>query len=146
LPYIRKHFAIAYFLVAIAVMIINPLLQIFAKISLSNTAGVVELIPAIFYAGVKFAERNDTTPTSRVLWKTSLELAIIEAAISLALAAALSLAFSGSSPMSEIDALLNEAPIWLFSGILIVMTLFHMLLIRFILPTAIRSRWKSLKR
>ena len=146
MPHIRKHFAIAYFLVTIAVMIIDPLLQVFAKISLSNTAGVIELIPAIFYVGTKFAEQNDAIPASRALWKISLELTLIATAISLVLTVALMLAFSGSGPMSEIDTLLNEAPIGLFAGALIFSILFHTLLIRFILPTAIRSRWKGLKR
>jgi hypothetical protein len=146
LPHVRKHFAIAYLLLSIAVMIIDPLLQIFAKISIPDTAGVIELIPAIFYVRVKFAEQNDMLPASRALWKSSLELTLIATAISFVLTVALMLAFSGTGRMSEIDALIKKAPIGLFAGALIISIAFHTLLIRFIMPMAIRSRWKGLTR
>lgn len=143
---IHKHFAITFFIVAVALVVIDALLQALAQVSIPNASGVIELIPAVFYAGMRFSEQNDALPNSRQLWRIALELSLIALVISLFIAGALMLAFSGSEEMSEIDWFFTEVPVGLLVVALMFGVLLYTLVTRFTLPMAMRSGLKTRKR
>lgn len=142
---LKIHFSVAYFLVAIGLMVVDAILQLVAQVRFPDPAGVVTLIPAVWYAGSRYAEHNDSMPQPGPLWMLSLELALIATVISLAIAAALMLFFSGSEAMSDFDSVF-EMPFPLLVTGLFFSALIAALVIRFSLPMAIRSGFKRPKR
>lgn len=138
---LQKHFAAVYFIVAIALIVVDAVLQIVAQARVPDPGGVVEMVPAVFYAGTRHAERNNALPQSRQLWKLSLELALIAVLISFAIAAVLMLAFSGTEAMSDMDTLF-AAPIGVLAGGVIFSFVLSTLIVRILLPMAMRSGLK----
>jgi len=131
--------------VAITLIALDAVLQIVAQARLPNPAGVVELVPAVFYSCMRYAERHDTIPNSRKLWMLSLELALIAMVISLVIAGVMMLVFSGSEAMSDFDVLF-EAPVGLLLGGMIFSVGLSVLMTRISLYFAMRSGFKARKR
>ena len=145
MTHLQKDFAIVYCIASIALIAIDAVLQIVAQVRLPDPGGVVALIPAVFYAGTRYAQQRDSIPESRQLWLLALELSLIALVLSLVIAGAMMVAFSGSESMSDFDVLFG-APVGLLLAGLIFAVFLDTLVIRFTLPMAIRSGLKARKR